>query len=386
MTAPARILVNASTCKRGGSLQMATMFLRQALRDPQEFEWRFAVSAEVYAELARLESSLPAMEVFERSPARAVAGRRRMRLLERQLTPDLVFTVGGPAYVEFEARHVLVCAEPWVTHAGLTAYRSQRFPDEWLRVLLRTRYRSRWFKRADYWIVQTETARQGFIRRLRVPADRCRAIPATCDPQYRNEEPRDSFPTAGETLRLLCFTAFYKHKNLGVIPEIARRLQTRLPGRRFQFVLTLPRDGHAWQSLARRAERLGVSDYVLNHEPVPIRGGPALYRTCHISFLPSVLEMFTANYPEAMAMGLPIVTSNLDFARDVCQNAALYFDPRDPDDAASQIVKLAQDPVLWRGLVDDGRRRLGELPTAEEQYRLDLDVFRAALRNTRFDC
>lgn len=35
--------------------------------------------------------------------------------------------------------------------------------------------------------------------------------------------------------------------------------------------------------------------------------------------MPTVLEVFSATYPEAMA--LPIVTSDLDFARDICDNA-----------------------------------------------------------------
>lgn len=379
MPSAPRILVNATTCKKGGSLQMATMFLRQALRWPEEFEWRFAVSSQVYRELAGLEAALPEMEVFEVSPARGRLSRRRLRELEQTHRPDLVFTVAGPAYVQFQARHVLVCAEPWVTHAGLTAYRSLRFPDEWLRIFLRTQYRTAWFRKADCWIVQTEIARKGFVRRVGVPADRCRAIPATCDPQYQTANGATAFPCKDQKLRLLCFTTYYKHKNLGFIPYVARSLERLLDGRPFEFVLTLPPQQRPWKSLARRAERLGVKNRLVTLGPVPISEGPALYRSCHISFLPSVLEMFTANYPEAMAMGMPIVTSNLDFARDVCRDAALYFSPQHPREAAQRVVELLSDRGLWERLLERGKARLSEFPTAEQQYRLDLQCFREVL-------
>jgi glycosyltransferase involved in cell wall biosynthesis len=188
-----------------------------------------------------------------------------------------------------------------------------------------------------------------------------------------------AFPGEHEKLRLLCLSAFYKHKNLGVIPHVARNLQQLLPGREFEFVLTLPPEQPPWKSLSSRAARLGVQNRLVTLGPVPVSEGPALYRSCHISFLPTVLEMFSATYPEAMAMGMPILTSNLDFARDVCRDAALYFSPRDPEESAERVAQLACDPKLWNELVARGKARLSELPSAEEQYQMDLQCFREVL-------
>ena len=46
--------------------------------------------------------------------------------------------------------------------------------------------------------------------------------------------------------------------------------------------------------------------------------------------LPTLLESFSATYIEAMFHGKTILTSDLDFARDVCGEAAFYFDPLNP--------------------------------------------------------
>ena len=67
---------------------------------------------------------------------------------------------------------------------------------------------------------------------------------------------------------------------------------------------------------------------------VPLSKLPELYRNSDICFIPSVLETFSATYVEAMATGRPIVASDLDFAHAVCQESAVYFDPRDPVAAA----------------------------------------------------
>jgi glycosyltransferase involved in cell wall biosynthesis len=374
-----RVLVNATTCTKGGALQMATMFLQQAIRSPAEFEWEFAVSEPVHREMSRFGVTLPEMHVFESSPARDRASRSRLLDLERGAKADLVFTVAGPAYVGFRARHVVVCAEPWVTHAGVTAYRSLRFPDEWLRYYLVTRYKRSWFRSASAWILQTETARQGLHQRLGVALAECFVIPATCDSQYRGHEEAISFPRPDETVRLLCFTAPYKHKNLRIVPDVAAELARRFSGRKFVFVFTLPREHAEWLWLLRRARRLGVADRFENLGPIPVAEGPRLYQSCHVCFLPTALESFSATYPEAMAMGMPIVTSDLDFARDICRDAALYFPPRDPSAAAGRVVELVTKQATWEALIGAGKDRIAQLPTPEEQYQLDLGVFRQVL-------
>jgi glycosyltransferase involved in cell wall biosynthesis len=152
-----------------------------------------------------------------------------------------------------------------------------------------------------------------------------------------------------------------------------------LNGRPFEFVFTLPPEHKSWRSLKSRAQRLRTKDRLVTLGPIAVNDGPALYRSCHICFLPTVLEMFSATYPEAMAMGMPIVTSNLDFAQDICRDAAVYFAPRNEDEAAERIFELINDRNQWETLVSRGYRRLAQLPTPEEQYQRDLQCFREVL-------
>jgi glycosyltransferase involved in cell wall biosynthesis len=45
-----------------------------------------------------------------------------------------------------------------------------------------------------------------------------------------------------------------------------------------------------------------------------------------------------------MHLGTPILTSDLDFAREVCGEAAVYFSPWDPDAMATAIERLRDEP------------------------------------------
>ncbi|MFQ5806590.1 MAG: glycosyltransferase, partial [Phycisphaerae bacterium] len=73
--------------------------------------------------------------------------------------------------------------------------------------------------------------------------------------------------------------------------------------------------------------------------------------------LPTLLESFSSTYLEAMQFRCPILTSDLDFARDICGSAAHYFAPFDPASIRDAIVELKRSPELQEQLVAAGVER-----------------------------
>lgn len=367
-----RILLNTTTLNKGGALQTSLNFIQQLLCEPAEFTWRLALSGTLAKELATAGTALPTdTVVFEQTPAKDRSARQRLRALADDWKPDAVLTFSGPAYVKFQQPHLLGCSEPWVTHAGKTAYATLGFPLERFKVWLITQYKKSWFWEADRWIMQTETARQGLHQRLKIPLDRIAVISNSCGQRYHDSSAEvRPFPEATAKVRFFCFAAPYKHKNLRILPSIAAAFAKLEPTRDFEIVVTLP-EGQDWQALQASAAKLGVSQRFVNVGPVPIVQGPATFRTCNLLLLPTLLETFSGTYPEAMAMGLPIVTSDLDFARDTCQDAALYYSPHDATAAARELQRLLGDCTLWESLIANGKQRLQVFPTPvqrKEQY------------------
>lgn len=372
-----RVLLNCSTLVKGGALQVAVAVLTEVSRDSDARTWRILVSPEVLAGLqaGKEKSGTLDLVVVPASPAHSREARARVRGVERAWEPEVVFTLFGPAYVRFAAPHLCGVADGWVTHAGRLAFRL--LPSWWRRlsVLWRVLYKAYWYRWADAWLVEAEVARQGLGRRWRFPTDRVHVVSNSCGDKYFSESFSARMPQVGERVRILCLSAYYPHKNLELLPAVARELRARKRGLDFEFVLTLPNKSREWGSIQEEAARLGVAECLTNAGPVAVEDGPELYRSCHMCILPSVLETFSANYPEAMATRRPMVTTDLAFARDICGKAAMYFRAMDAGAAAEVIVRLTEDRELWMRTVLAGEERLRMLPKPGDR----LALYRRAL-------
>lgn len=161
---------------------------------------------------------------------------------------------------------------------------------------------------------------------------------------------------------LLTISANYPHKNLPIIVPTIHYLHERYPEFRFRFVLTITE------------EQFGVVDDEAKKDivflgGVPVTECPHLYEQCDIVFSPSLLECFSAVYPEAMRMGKPIITTDLGVSRSLCGDAALYYDALSPEAFGEAIYRLAQDKNLQEDLIDKGKAQLETYDNYEERAR-----------------
>ena len=107
---------------------------------------------------------------------------------------------------------------------------------------------------------------------------------------------------------------------------------------------------------------------VINLGSVEPKYFPDLYRQSDIVFMPSLLEIFSAVYPEAMYMQKPIVTTDLPFARNICQEAALYFEPENVQEAVARIREIILEPELAASLIGKGSQRVKDFDLPEKRF------------------
>lgn len=149
----------------------------------------------------------------------------------------------------------------------------------------------------------------------------------------------------------LTISAPYPHKNLKIALDIARYLRCKYPDFRFRFVFTINKNDYP-------AIPDDLTENFLLTGPVTINQCPSLYEQSYIVFQPTLLECFTASYPEAMRMGRPIVTTSLPFAQGLCGKAASYFDAMSFEDAAEKLYELCENDDLYADIVTQGHRQL----------------------------
>jgi glycosyltransferase involved in cell wall biosynthesis len=366
------ILLNATTINKGGGVQAVVSFICLLIDQFQcndGARWIFAGSGEVRDELAGFGHALRGgIDLcLEHSPAKSWRSRRELREFAGQ-NADLVFTFFGPAYVAFRCPHICGVADAWVTHSTKLAYSRLPTLSEKLHIALLSVYKGLWFRRADCWVVEHEAARSGLINRVRLPPGNIYVVSNNCGRAYLDEKRVAGHRALQSTIRVLTFAANYPHKCLDLIPQIAAQLVREHNINNVQFVLTVPAEEYVKSMIAIRARALGVERHVCNVGFVALKDGPALYRSCDIVLMPSVLETFSATYPESMSMGLPIVTSNLEFARSVCRDAALYFEPLDVGDAARLLASLIKNHELRASLIAAGYKRVRDFPSPMERY------------------
>ena len=82
-----------------------------------------------------------------------------------------------------------------------------------------------------------------------------------------------------------------------------------------------------------------------------------LYRQAELLIFPSLVETFGLPLIEAMASGLPVVTSNATAMPEICQEAALYFDPQCVAEMTQAMFRVLNDSAVRDDLVNKGLKR-----------------------------
>ena len=180
----------------------------------------------------------------------------------------------------------------------------------------------------------SEHARQTLIERLHLDPARVRAIHLAVD--------HARFTPDQAVLRepfLLYPANRWPHKNHDRLFAALALVRAQRPGLR----LVLTGSGH---------DGLPVPDGVEVRGRVPFDELLRLYRSASALVFPSLYEGFGMPLLEAMAVGTPVASSNAGSLPEVAGDAAVLFDPRDPETIATGVLEaLARAPELApRGL------------------------------------
>lgn len=144
------------------------------------------------------------------------------------------------------------------------------------------------------------------------------------------------------------------------------------------LVLVGPPASHE-PELRELARRLDVEDRVRFVDWVSEADLERLYLACTGFVLPSKIEGFGLPVLEAMAIGLPVMASDIPVLREVGGDAALWFDPHDTRSIAAALRVVAMEPERLARLSAEGLAQAAPF-TWRRVAEQTLAVFEQALR------
>lgn len=368
------MLVNCTTLRVGGGVQVGVSFFERAIRC-RSIDFSFALSPEIFEQVSHLTvPSTCRVQVFSKSPARPIAGhsaRQALRRFEADLEPSLVYSLGFPSYMRFSAPEVGRHTNPWEIFSDALPWDTLPAATDRLRALLSIHYRNFFSRRAKMFETQTEAARGALASRFGVQSSSVAVVPNTANDlfvQASRQIPNDAWLARSRNV-FLCLAAPYYHKNLEIIPDVARQLTLRYEWD-FVFRLTVPEHHPIWHRVRDRADALGVSAKIESVGPLSLSQCLAEYLAAKIAFIPSRLEVASAAFLEAIWMKVPVVASDLWFSREACgPGGAAFFDPTSPSSAASAIASVIEDPATATQRCVAAIEKVCRDPSNDDKYR-----------------
>ncbi|MCE4566484.1 glycosyltransferase [Maribellus sp. CM-23] len=370
-----KLLINTSNLKKGGALQVAHSFLTEIKENTEHF-FHVVLSTALSEQINTQEFS-PNFTFYNYAIDLGILnitiGKDSfLDSLENKIKPDKVFSVFGPTYWKPKTTHIAGYAKPQYI------YKNSPFFDilstkEKFKLKISEIIHLHNFKRfCDILITETHDVTSslqkifGNKKQIYTVTNFYNQIFDT--PHLWSKEIQ--LPDF-DGYSLLTIASNYPHKNLNIIPKVVKHLMHKEPEMKFRFILTID-----------KSELNEQNPEVLNHivflGKVNIYQCPNLYKQVDFMFLPTLLECFSASYPEAMRMEKPILTSNLSFAQGLCGGAAVYFNPLNPEDIANKISELINNKDKQKEIIKNGVKQLRNFDTASERARKYIEIIEHA--------
>ena len=225
---------------------------------------------------------------------------------------------------------------------------------------------------ADRVITISEFSKASITRYHGIDASKITVAYLCADPFYADPSPER---VALACARFIFFPANrWHHKNHDVLLKALAVLKAR--GESTDAVFTGFDVQNGFPVLTKAGE-YGVADLVHTAGYVTLAQMAWLYQTAEMLVFPSLFEGFGMPLVEAMASNCPAVASTSSCLPEICEDAAIYFDPQDASALADAILRVRSESRLRATLVARGKVRAQHF-SPERTALAHLQAFREA--------
>ncbi len=367
-----KIFINASNVTASGPRRVLENLLPALVRAAPEFKFVAFLPQTYQCECPMQMDGLQL--IFPRSGMPGPVRRIWETMVEvshlcRRERADICLTLGDIGPFRLDIPHVVMLHRLHCLYPGREL--KTILPGASWQEVLRASYCSWHFRRmarhCRFIIVQTPIVARRLKEVCDIKSEQIATIPSTIAESTRNAL-RGKVPADSEVLsvpqpvRLLYLADMRAHKGHAVLPSVCKELQKRGLDQSIHFFLTIDEQR---EELSRRLMKdlRPYRNFVTNLGSVPHHRVPSLLAASSALFLPTNMETFGLPFAEAMAARIPVLTSDREFARWICGETAIYFEPADPISVANAISGFVETGFVENYAICAGKQ-LQRLPSS----------------------
>jgi len=232
--------------------------------------------------------------------------------------------------------------------------------------------------KAAHIITGSAFSRDDILQAYGLPPSRVTTIPYGISPSFTRSVPEEEIRGVTERLGIvrpyiLCVGRLNPRKNLMALATAFAALKAA-PGIPHSLVLAGRKD-YASAQVIRSVAAAAGQDVVFTGF-VRDKDLPALYRGADVFVYPSLFEGVGLPVLEAMAAGVPVITSCTSSLAETAADAAVTVDPLNTHKLAAALREMIVNPEMRRKFREKGTARAAVF-TWKETARRTLDVYRA---------
>lgn len=358
-----KLMVDASIVSKGGGVQVALAFLENISQDSyfdvicvvsEVIDNQLDISIKSKFYFYHVENTVPMYRKFQQG--------KLIHLIEKEHKPDFVFILFGAAYWKPKAPSLQGFA------LGKMLYSDELqigFYEKIINLLKKLLFKTS----KSYLLVETTLVKRKLAKYLNYSEDKIFVIGNSYSPafsKYININ-KGLLKPENNLFRILIPGSYYPHKNLERVLQAIEKIKNNVLNIRFLF--TIPSDSEEWKVFQEYAKKNGVIELIETSGFIANSRFGELYLKSNAVLCASLVESSTAVFPEAFIAERPLLVSNRPYATELCENAALYFDPLDHTSIADAILKIYSDIKLREELVENGKMVLKKnYPSSDEKW------------------
>ncbi|AWG25368.1 glycosyltransferase [Flavobacterium kingsejongi] len=344
-----RIIIDCTNLQVGGGIQVALSFLNDLCQMKRNEDFIILMSPQISTliDFKRYGENFEFINLDKQYYKNFITRGRAVKKIENNIKGDVIFTVFGPSYHKSDSPKIVGYAIPHYIYEDSPFFEFISFKEKVVLFLMK-KIKILFFKKnSDFIIFETQDAQQIFCKKYDYDILNTQVISNKLNQIFLNTAQwKDKKFNFNAKYVFLCLTANYKHKNLKIIPHVIDFLLADYDLSDFKFVISQTKEqvdfGEKYEKYIEYVGQVNLDEL------------PALYESVDVVLMSTLLEVFSTTYLEAMFMKVPIVTTDLSFARDICRDAALYYKPLDAKDCATQLYNVVKDDLLTKNLIELG--------------------------------